>query len=175
MKKLIVLAICLIGSMTAEAQSIKFGVKGGANFANLEGDNIDSSMLTSYHFGVATEIKAVIIGLQVEALYSSQGAKVEGSDDVKLDYISVPVLAKFYVVPSIFSLEVGPQFSFLVNDNFDDSIESKSFDLALAGGVGVNLTKSLTAQARYVVGLTETAQDSKVKNSVIQLSAVYYF
>lgn len=176
MKKLLVLVICLLGSMAAEAQSIKFGLKAGANFANLEGDNIDSKMITSFHGGIAIEIKPItIIGLQVEALYSSQGAKVEGSDDIKLDYVSVPVLAKFYVVPSILSLEAGPQFSFLVNDNFDETTEAKSFDMAVAGGLGVNITKSLSAQARYVVGLTETTKDSGTKNNVIQLSAIYYF
>lgn len=176
MKKLFVLVICLIGTMAAEAQSVKFGIKGGANFAKLEGDNIESEMITSYHFGVATEIKALpMLAIQAEALYSSQGAKVEGSDDIKLDYVSVPVLAKFYVVPSILSLEAGPQFSFLVNDNLDETIEAKSFDMAIAGGLGVNIIKSLTVQARYVVGLTETVKDSEAKNSIIQLSAIYYF
>jgi hypothetical protein len=176
MKKILVLAVFLVTAMSAEAQIVKFGIKGGANFAKLDGDNIDSKMITSFHAGIAAEIKALpILAIQPELLYSSQGAKVEGQDDIKLDYVSVPVLAKFYILPSILSLDAGPQFSFLVSDNLDSAVESKSFDMAIAGGLGVNLGKHLFGQARYVVGLTETTKDSGVKNNVFQLSVGYFF
>lgn len=183
MKKLLVLAICLVASINAEAQIVKFGIKGGANFAKLYGSgDLKYEMVASFHAGVALEIKALpTFAIQPEVLYSSQGAKVEGSNDIKLDYVSVPVMFKFYVIPRILSLDVGPQFSFLVSDNLDNTIfstnddERKSFDFAAAGGLGVNITKKFTFQARYVAGLTETMEGSGSKNNIFQASVIYYF
>lgn len=176
MRNLIVLSICFIAlSMNMHAQILKFGLKGGANFSDLDSD-INSSTLTSYHFGAVAEIKVFQnFSLQPELMYSSQGAKVEGSDDFKLDYVTVPVMAKFYLISDRLSLEVGPQFAFLVNDNLEETYETESFDFAVAGGLGLNITKHFFTQARYVVGLTEMSRDADIKNKVIQLSLGYTF
>ena len=177
MKKVILIIVCFIAaSINVEAQGIKFGIKGGANFSDFDGKDVNSSTLTSYHFGAVLEINILpVLSLQPEAMFSSQGAKVEGSDDFKLDYISVPVLAKFYIIPDRFSIDVGPQFSFLVNDNLKETYETESFDFAGVGGIGLNITKNFFAQARYVIGLTDTTKDAEVKNKVIQLSVGYTF
>jgi hypothetical protein len=108
-------------------------------------------------------------------LYSSQGAKSDAFDDIKYDYITVPVLAKFYLITDKLSLEAGPQFAFLVNDNVDATFETETFDLAAVGGLGFDFSKHVFAQAHYVVGLTDTTKDADVKNSVIQLSIGYTF
>ncbi|HLF53512.1 porin family protein [Flavobacterium sp.] len=177
MSKLIVLIVFLIAASTnVEAQAIKFGVKAGANFSDFEGNDINTSTLTSYHFGALVEIKVFSkFAIQPEAMFSSQGAKVEGSNDFKLDYINVPVLAKFYLISDRLSLDVGPQFGFLVDDNVAETFETESFDFAAVGGIGLNITKNLFAQARYVVGLTEMSKEAEVKNKVIQLSVGYTF
>lgn len=60
MKKLILVAIMLLSITTVvQAQSIRFGVKGGINYANQNGteitvnsDNYDSEAITSYHAGL---------------------------------------------------------------------------------------------------------------------------
>ena len=176
MKKVIltVAAIFAFGFANAQDKSMSFGVKGGLNMATTTAE--DAKSLLAFHVGGFAEFMlSEKFAVQPELLYSSQGAKVEGSDDIKLNYVSVPVLAKFYVLPSILSLDAGPQFSFLVNDNLDSAVESKSFDMAVAGGLGVNLGKTFFAQARYVVGLTETTKDSGAKNNVFQLSVGYFF
>ena len=69
------------------------------------------------------------------------------------------------------SLEAGPQFSFLLNDDVPNTFETKTFDFAAVGGLGYNLTQNIFVQARYVVGLTDTSKDASVTNKVIQLSA----
>lgn len=165
-------------STATYSQGIRFGLKGGANFATLDGD-FDSDNLTSWHAGGVLEVNVFQnFSVQPEVLYSSQGAKVDGADDFKLDYISVPVLAKFYLISDVLSLEAGPQFSFLVNDSYDDlmgDIENESFDFAAIGGIGFNLTDSFFAQARYVIGLTEANKEAEVTNKVIQLSVGYRF
>jgi hypothetical protein len=178
MKKLIVITVLFFGGIvSSNAQIFKFGVKAGVNFANLTGNDADGfDGLTSYHFGVVTELKILEnFAIQPEVLYSSQGAKSDAFNDVKFDYITVPVLAKFYLISNKLSLEAGPQFAFLVNDNVDSTFETKSFDFGAVGGLGFNFTKSIFGQARYVVGLTDTTRDADVKNAVIQFSLGYTF
>jgi len=171
MKKLFIMAILLVaGSSSMNAQGIDFGVKAGANFAKLDGDGLDGDNLTSFHVGALLELNVFEnFSIQPEVMYSSQGTKIE-DEDIKLDYLSVPVLAKFYLISDKLSLEAGPQFSFLVNDDVPETFETKSFDFAAIGGLGFNVTNNIFVQARYVVGLTDTTKDAEVTNKVIQLS-----
>lgn len=171
MKKLFIMAILLVaGSSSMNAQGIDFGVKAGANFAKLDGDGLDGDNLTSFHVGALLELNVFEnFSLQPEVMYSSQGTKID-DEDIKLDYLSVPVLAKFYLISDKLSLEAGPQFSFLVNDDVPETFETKSFDFAAIGGLGFNVTNNIFVQARYVVGLTDTTKEAEVTNKVIQLS-----
>jgi len=176
MKKLFVCLLFFVSAASVSAQSIRFGVKAGANFANVDAEDVSTDNMTSWHAGAVLELNVLpSLSIQPEAMYSSQGAKVEGINDFKLDYISVPVLARFYILPDVLSLDAGPQFSFLVNDDVDETFKTKSFDFAVVGGASVNITKNLFAQARYVVGLTDTTEDAEVTNKVIQLSLGYRF
>ncbi|HEX8574799.1 MAG TPA: porin family protein [Flavobacterium sp.] len=173
MKKIILLSVFLLG-ITSQAQLIKFGVKAGANFANLESE-INTDNITSYHLGAVLEAKILPgFAIQPELMYSSQGATIE-REDFKLDYISVPVLGKFYLIPGKVALEAGPQFSFLVNEDTPVFYKSKSFDFAILGGASVNITNDFFAQARYVIGLTDITKNSDAKNRVFQLSVGYRF
>lgn len=178
MKKRIIIAVLfIVGMFNSNAQVLKFGVKAGLNFANLTGTDTDGfDGITSFHFGAVGEIKVFEnFAIQPELLYSSQGASQEGFDDIKFDYITVPVLAKFYLITDKLSLEAGPQFSFLVNETVDDTFKTESFDFAAVGGLGFNFTKNVFGQARYVVGLTDTTKEAEIKNSVIQVSVGYRF
>ncbi|HEU0137345.1 MAG TPA: porin family protein [Flavobacterium sp.] len=184
MKKLFFAALLLCSaSFTASAQLISFGIKAGPNFASLNGaDGIDYKSRTSFHAGVIVEIRTPgNFAIQPELLYSSQGAKVEGMGDFNLDYVSVPIMVKYYILPDLLSLEAGPQFSFLVNEREEvfqqatTSQENNSFDFALAGGVGLDITKSFFTQARYTIGINDTSDFSHAQNAVFQLSVGYKF
>ncbi|WP_026706362.1 porin family protein [Flavobacterium soli] len=171
MKKLFIMAILVVaGSTSMNAQGLDFGVKAGANFAKLDGDDISGDNLTSFHVGALLEVNVFEnFSVQPEVLYSSQGTKIE-DEDIKLDYLSVPVLAKFYLISDKLSLEAGPQFSFLVNDNIEEQFEAETFDFAVVGGLAFDVTSNIFVQARYVTGLTDTSKDAKITNQVIQLS-----
>lgn len=172
MKKLFLVASFLyLGLATVNAQSLKFGAKIGANFSTLDGDGFNGDNLTSFHVGALAEINILEnFSVQPELLYSSQGTKI-GSEDLKLDYVSVPVLAKFYLISDKLSLEAGPQFSFLISEDVPETFRTKTFDFAAAGGIGYNLTSFIFVQARYVVGLTDTSRDASVTSKMFQLSA----
>lgn len=187
MKKIIFLFAMLLAGVTSQAQGIDFGIKAGANFANFSGD-LDSDGITNFHAGAVLELNIVpMFSVQAEGLFSSQGGKAKYDDggvvgvaeDINLDYIAVPVLAKFYVLPDRLSITAGPQFSFLVSDA-KDAWETKKFDLAASGGVELKIIAGLFAQARYNVGLSNINDGDgegsfDVKNNVFQLSVGYFF
>ncbi|WP_284651317.1 porin family protein [Flavobacterium terrisoli] len=178
MKKAIGLLILLMSVTTMNAQLVKFGLKAGPNFSNLEGDNLNGSTYTSFHFGATLELKLVgNLSLQPEVVYSSQGTKIDSNafSDINYNYITVPVLVKFYILSDRLSLDVGPQFSFLVNEDVSDQFEGETFDFGVAGGLGLNVTKHVFLQARYIAGLTEASRNADVTNRVIQLSVGYKF
>ena len=185
MKKFLLAVVLLAGTFATQAQGLDFGIKAGANFSNFQGD-LDTDGITSFHAGAVLELNIVpTFSVQAEGLFSSQGGKakyeadgvVGVARDIKLDYISVPVLAKFYILPNTLSITAGPQFSFLVNDA-DDILETKKFDLAASGGLELKIIAGLFAQARYNIGLTNV-NDSEVrgdvKNGVFQVSVGYFF
>lgn len=184
MKKTIATLILLVlGTGISHAQLLEFGVKGGVNFANYTGGDVsgvDFKTITSYHAGMVMELKVFEnFAIQPELLYSTQGAELEGlGDQVKneLGYLSIPVLAKFYLTSNELSLELGPQASFLVSErNEVDANDTNSFEFGIAGGLSYKITKSIFVSGRYVAGLTEAKKDADVKNSLIQFSVGYMF
>jgi hypothetical protein len=185
MKKFLLAVAFLSGTFASQAQGLNFGIKAGANFSNFQGD-VNSDGITSFHAGGVLELNIVpTFSVQAEGLFSSQGGKAKYEEDgvvgvardINLDYISVPVLAKFYILPNTLSLTAGPQFSFLVNDA-DEVLDTKKFDLAASGGLELKIIAGLFAQARYNIGLTNVNGDEvrgDVKNGVFQLSVGYFF
>jgi hypothetical protein len=174
------------------SKAISFGVKGGVNFASINGGDVDSpDMRTTFHVGGLAEFPlADIFSLQVEALYSGKGFsyEFEGSDgddvEFQLDYIDVPVLAKIYATKGL-SFEVGPQFSFLVNEEIDYNPNSdsgdipvddaESFDFGVAGGLTFQTEMGIFATGRYVYGLSDIYKDVDAHNSVFQVGIGYKF
>jgi hypothetical protein len=162
----------------SNAQLLDLGIKVGANYANFNSSTIETTPLTSYHVGIVADIKLLKpLSIQPELLYSTQGATYKTiAEDFKaeLGYMSVPVLAKIHLGKS-FSLEAGPQFSFLLSKKVDTSTNLNEFDFALAGGLTINLTEHLFIQGRYTAGLTEVDKNTDFKNAVGQLSLGYMF
>jgi len=187
MKKIIVAAILVMGSVGAFAQaSIGIGVKGGLNFAKIDGTSSvgqNYKSRTGYHFGAFTLIKVGKIGIQPEVLFSKQGSKVSQPNtkdvDANFNYINVPIIVKLYTIAGI-NLQVGPQFGFLSRAEIDDQDIKKSVknsDVSLALGAGWDLPFGLKIDARYNLGLTKIDDDparfNNVKNQVIQVSLGY--
>lgn len=175
-----------------DSMAMSYGVKGGVNFTNVNGDDIDGpDSRTSFHVGLMGELPlADIFSLQAEVLYSGQGFEYDfegpGGDKVEyqLDYINVPILAKLYVVKGL-SFEVGPQFGFLVSEEIDyeptaddgdiDLNQVDTFDFSVAGGVTFLTDLGFFASGRYNLGVTDIIEDVNGKNSVFQISVGYKF
>ncbi|MEN2414852.1 porin family protein [Flavobacterium mesophilum] len=185
MKKIILSAVAVMAFGFANAQDVKFGVKGGLNFANLGGD-ADGDGVTSFHVGALAEIKLTDkFAVQPELLYSGQGSDFgEGGFDstLKLSYLNLPIMAKYYVIDKL-SLEAGPQIGFLLSaKNEDEDVKDsfKSVDFGLNFGAGYDFTEHFFAGVRYNVGLSNIADvpdeaDFKTTNGVFSVSVGYKF
>jgi len=133
MKKITLTALALCAFAFTQAQDLKFGVKGGVNFANLNVDyggvygnyggfDDNYKMKVGFNAGGFVEYKFTDKwAIQPEVLYSLQGSKqkfndIDGNYDVKtnLSYINVPVMVKFYPIPKLYA-EAGPQVGFLIS------------------------------------------------------------
>jgi hypothetical protein len=178
---------------SVQAQGTQFGVKVGANFASVNGnDASDLDGRTSFHAGGVARIGvSKLFSVQPEIVYSSQGytgtqgqLKITG----KLDYINIPVLADFTVAKGL-SLQGGPQLGISITDEVEIGgqtipIGSESMDFSAVVGAQYRFSIGLFIQARYAAGLTnvigkETIEGVSVttdaKNSVFSLSAGMLF
>ncbi len=195
MKKIILSMAFLIGLGMANAQDVKFGVKGGLNIANISNMQIEDVKLDSrmaYHLGVMAEVKLNNqFAIQPELLYSLQGAskEVEGTTaTIALDYINIPVMAKYFVIDGL-SLEVGPQLGILITgestikgEEVDESGDIKKYvksvDFGLNFGAGYTYN-NFNLGLRYNLGLTDIRKGDEIKktlkNGVFQLSVGYFF
>jgi len=216
MKKITLTLLGLVAFSTSALaqQEVKFGPKAGVNFANITGkDAEDNKMLIGFHVGAFAEIKFNDkFAIQPEILYSAQGNKRESSapsmgatvkEDRKINYINVPIMAKYYIVPS-FAVEAGPYVGFLTSANSkgsqtiagvttDTETDIKDFtnsiDFGVGAGVSFNLDNGFFIGARYNLGLTKLGKDSTqtiggmevstealdTKNAVIQVGVGYKF
>ena len=184
MKKLFTITMALV-AFSVSAQNITFGAKAGLNFASMTGDDADGlDGRTSIHLGVTAEIEmSDSFSIQPELLYSGQGYTADGDVTGKVDYINLPVMAKFYVADG-FSVEAGPQIGFLASAKADVDGEStdikdllKSTDFALNLGAGYKLDSGLNFGLRYSMGLTDVPDGDSdgFKHSVLQLSVGFNF
>jgi hypothetical protein len=178
MKKCLLATFFLAAGFISQAQ-IKFGAKAGANFANVSGSDAEGNkMKVDFNAGGLVNISlGKSFGLQPEVVYSGQGYKADGGD-FNTSYINVPLLAQYHHAG--FYGETGPQIGFLMSAkvksngiSVDVKDQLKSTDFSWAFGVGYRHESGLGFGARYNLGLTDLADHSNVKNSVIQVGLSY--
>ncbi|EPH13086.1 PorT family protein [Myroides odoratimimus] len=184
----LVAALAIGFSANAQTPDVKIGAKAGLNVSNLT--NSDASSRTSMHVGAVVEIFVnEKFSIQPELLYSALGAKADAlsfdeggfnfsKETLKLDYITIPVMAKYYIVNGL-NVQAGPQFAFNVNSKLasvDVKDDIKSFDFGVNFGAGYELPLGVFFDARYNVGLTKVGKNGgDAKNGVFQLSVGYKF
>lgn len=116
-------AVLALMAGAAQAQNkTTFGVRAGVNFQNLNGedasgDKYNNKIKTGFNVGVNAEIPlADEFFIQPGVLFSTKGAKMEGSGDVKVNigYIEVPVnfLYKADLGQGKLLMGVGPYVAF---------------------------------------------------------------
>lgn len=187
MKKLL-FSLCLLLTVGVVANQAKaqtgFGIRGGVNFANLNDVDDRPDSRTGLMAGIYTNflIPNSPVVIQPEVLYTQKGYEV-GDNAVKLDYIEVPVLAKFNfitdgsVTPNVY---FGPYLGINVSaeadtDPFggdvdiDDAVNTTDFGVVVGGGVNFG---RIDLGVRYGAGLTEVFDEGgEGKNGVFSITA----
>jgi hypothetical protein len=136
-------------------------------------------------------------------MYSSQGFSYDSNlndssgviEDLvytaKLDYINLPIIAKYYISEG-FSIEAGPQIGYLMTfkyaafsgfDGFDNNSDNKEgwrdIDFKFVVGVGFKMDSGLNFSARYNVGLSNVFDMNPILestyNNVFQFSIGFMF
>jgi len=200
MKRIITLVL-LVAAMTvsAQAQGIKFGLKGGLDIVNLSFDKnvFDTSNKLGWFIGPSLKVSLPVPGLGVDiaALYDQKKSEVN-NETITQKSIIVPVNARFsFGVGSAASiyLAAGPQFGFNVGDDefkwttngVENTFQLKKSAFSLNFGAGVTLMKHLEIGFAYNLGLGKTADvtvkqaEKDIKDDTApkswQISAAYYF
>jgi hypothetical protein len=179
------------------AADVKFGIKGGANAANVNGnafelDEFDWKNNLGFCAGIFLQFNfGDVLTIQPEVLYTMKGAKTEivegeltATGKLLFDYIEIPLLLKLKlptgsVAPFIFAgpavgFNLKSKLKFIVDgesEEIDLEEDIKKFDYSAVLGAGLNLGRTLHIDVRYTLGLQNLIEEQieaiDLKNGVI--------
>jgi len=204
MKKLF-LGLGLVAGTFAFAQtSPTFGIKAGVNVSSISDDGYDDTK-SKVGFSGGLFLNAPLseqFSIQPEVMYSQLGAKTDYTfagttfaNELKLDYITVPVMFQFRATPA-FYIEAGPEFGFLVSAKNKTTVSNNngsgsdvdeldkdafnSFNMGAALGLGFDITPNFGVNARYIAGFSvvtkpESDPSTNAKNRNNNFQAGVYF
>lgn len=199
MKKLILCALVLISSQSFSQESkpgflkeiasrLSFGLRAGVNYSNFNNTSFSTDPLVGFHAGGTVNFRMSEHWTTVEdVLFSVEGAKstsaLFGSKDIKLSYISVPIVFRYKTNPGLF-FEIGTVNNFKVKEEvagFEDSDFAKKISFAAVGGLGFQSKSGLGISLRYNYGITKVTAvtnstfNNNFKSSNAQASLFYTF
>jgi hypothetical protein len=186
--KLLILPAFLMLSIASMAQ-FHLGVKGGANFTKVQGKSFKDEFRYGYTLGGFMEIRAGNkLVVQPEVLWNQYSTRVDssysnvyhnvfnGNANVKLNYISIPLVVNYKLIGSFLSLQAGPQFGILIDQdktalqNGGDAF--KHGDFSMLAGIQLKLA-NIRINGRYNIGLnniSDLPDQEKWKNEGFQLT-----
>ena len=184
MKKIfsvLMVAVALLMAAPAQAQLIKFGVKGGLNMSKLDMEGYKSDNTTGFFIGPMAEFTLPVIGLGVDgALMYSQ----RGKGEYKEQGVEIPVNLKYTIglgsMAGIY-IAAGPDFFFNFKDIDVANFEAKKTQVAVNLGAGLKLLKKLQVGVTYQIPMGDSfewkdaAEAFSAKTKTWQVSAAYIF
>lgn len=167
--KILAAAVALFFAHASFAQ-FGIGVKAGANITKVAGRSFADEFRYGYHLGGWANIGVGgRFSIQPEVLFNQNQTRTDssfkaiyqnafsGNNNVKLNYLSIPLVLN-YKLGSLLSLQAGPQFSILLDQNknlLQNGQEAfKKGDFSMLGGAQLSLGK-IKATGRYVIGLND--------------------
>lgn len=164
------LSLLVIAAFIANASMAQFsiGAKAGANIIKVDGKSFKDEFKYGYHLGAFVTIGlGGRFSIQPEVLFNQYQTKTDssfkaiyqnafsGDNNVKLNYLSIPLVLN-YKLGSLLSLQAGPMFSVLMDQNKNLLQNGKAAfdngDFSMLGGAQLSLGK-IKLNGRYVVGL----------------------
>lgn len=186
--KLLILPAFMLISMASMAQ-FHIGVKGGANITKVQGKSFKDEFRYGYSLGGFMEIRAGNkLVVQPEVLWNQYATRVDsnysnvyhnvfnGNSNVKLNYLSIPIVVNYKLIGSFLSLQAGPQFGILIDQN-KTALQNggdafKHGDLSMLAGLNFKIA-NLRLNTRYAIGLnniSDLPDQGKWTNQGFQVS-----
>jgi len=186
--KLLTLFAALMLSQALMAQ-FHIGAKVGANISKVDGKSFKDEFRYGYQAGGFAEIRLNNkFVLQPEVLFNQYSTRVDSSfknvyqnvfnsnSNIKLNYISIPILLNYKLIGSLLSIQAGPQVGILIDQNKtllqNGGDAFKKGDFSMLAGVQVKVGM-LRLNGRYAVGLnniSDLPDEGKWKNQGFQVS-----
>lgn len=179
----------MVFAAISQAQGLRLGAKVGANLNKISGQSFSDGFDLAYHVGGFLEVDFnKKWGIQPEVLWSQTSTKrtsfntlypndinpLNNEQKIKLDYLSIPILLR-YNVGNILTLNVGPQFGILLNQDKtllqNGESAFKGGDFSMVAGGQLNF-KYIRIYGRYNIGLqniNDIDDKDKWTNQQIQL------
>ena len=211
MKKTIIALMCLIlttGAAMAQ-KTFTFGPKIGVDYTHFWGKETTNGGMFNYQAGLFMEYRINDkFSIAPEVVFAAQGSKFDvafidkdpegpyaaqfGVYDrpgtFNMNYINVPVMLKFYVVPAL-SIDFGPQLGINVyhkatdkwtydGDDHKETYElegAKTVDFGVGLGLTYNIAKDVFVQGRYTMSMTKAFDQGNDKNGNAQIAIGYRF
>ncbi len=191
MKKIFFLAIINLCFLTYSFGQINWGYKAGLNISRVRNSSHnDYTSNLNFNTGVLSQFKLdKNYFINVEFLLSVKGFNSilipSGTTATNLSYLTLPVLFE-YKTSNKFYFQLGPELNYLIaakmkNSTIDKSVmdEYKKVDISLVGGLGYNISKKISLETRYIFGLSQISQESKIfgseYNRTFQINLIYWF
>ena len=191
-----VLTVSLTAMAQHEEGDFLVQPKVGLNIATLS--DADKT-IGDLNFGIEAELMLTdYFSLSAGAIVSNQGGKYNDdtyvSYTVDLDYVNVPVMANFYILPGL-SLKAGVQpsyrmkakvktdgatydmdqfYALLSGTGIEEDFKVKKFDLSIPVGISYEY-QNVVLEARYNWGVTKIMDNDSFYNRVFQLTLGYKF
>lgn len=165
------LIVALLLSQAIMAQ-FHFGIKGGANIIKVDGKSFKEQFNYGYHLGGFLEIGlGHKWGFQPEVLFNQYSTTLDSNfkhvyqnvfnpnyqSNVKLNYLSIPLVLTHKFLGNFLTLQAGPQFGILINQNKtllqNGGDAFKHGDLSMLAGAQIKLA-AFRVTGRYVIGLS---------------------
>ncbi len=186
--KLLSLFAAVLISQAMMAQ-FHLGIKAGTNVTKVDGKSFKDEFRYGYHLGGFAEIRiSNKLVLQPEVLFNQYATKLDsnyknvyedifdGNSNIKLNYLSFPIVVNYKLIGNFLSLQAGPQFGVLIDQNKTVLQNSgnafKNGDFSMLAGVLMRVGP-LRVNGRYAIGLnniSDIPDDNKWKSQGFQVS-----
>ena len=177
MKKLALILLVTLSSLSLHAQKAGFGIKGGLSSTqvNFEGEQlVPSDAQMGYHLGVFARFGGVGFFVQPEVLFTQTSGKFKlelspvssvspTQYEAKFNRLDVPVMAGFKML-KIIRVMAGPIASFNIDSSLKEAdttvknIDFKNATFGYQAGVGVDLG-NLSFEGKYEGGLSNFTEN----------------
>lgn len=173
-KTCFIMVVLCLACYSGYAQVARFGIRAGANLANIKGDQDDDNEVKfGIHLGPYAKIPVNdYLDFVPELLFSMKGAQSSDNSNYKilLNYLDIPVIINLHHFHK-FYFEFGPTVGILLSakskaggTTVDVKNSFKGSDLGILAGIGYEINHTYGIGLRYQLGVTNIYKTDVVEN-----------